>query len=522
MKDLENQQNRAEAMKALSRFPYFILRKEMETGYNDYTKELLQIKQNYLYYKKGADFYTEGSSGDYVPSCIHFKIAKTLIDKEARFMFSQTPDVFVQSVTTEKEEVKQVEQYQKLVDKVLKNKHINFPKALLQSAKDCFIGKRVACLVDYSEDDGIQIHFYSSLQFYYETEPSSDRITKFISFETLNNTRSMKEIRYLVNRYEEVNGVIYMSSTLYNGLGTAEQQVLKEKRIELDYIPVVVIVNDGTLEEKQGVSEIENLIEYESGYNRLGNGDIDSERKGMNPIRYTVDMNGQTTKNLSSGAGAYWDLKSEQNQNEVHPMVGTLAPSMNHTDPVKTTLSRIKSTMYNEVDVPDISEETLAGTITSGKTLNALYYPLKVRCDEKLKTWKPAIESIVEMIIDFAMLNKEEVMARYVLTSLEEVQYDVEVMENYALSSDEEEEKASDLAEVAANARSRKSYIKKWRKSEFKTESKIDEELMQIAIENNMFDSMSMNTQVQSELEKRGATEQIEENIDIVETENKL
>lgn len=518
----KNKQYTVEVIKALASFPYFVLKNEITAGYNLYTKELLEIKQNYLDYKKGAEFYTEGSSGDYQPSDIRFKIAKTLIDKEARFMFSQTPDVFIQSVDTGKTAMKQVEQYQILIDKVLKDKKNNFSRTLLQSAKDCFIGKRVACLVDFSEEDGIQIHFYNSLQFYYETEYGSDRLTKFISFENVNQTKSTQQRLYLVNRYEELNGTVYMSSILYNGFGVVQETVIPEQAIQLDYIPAVVIVNDGTLEDKRGVSEIENLTEYESGYSRLGNGDIDSERKGMNPIRYTVDMNSQTTKNLSSGAGAYWDLKSEQNQNNVSPMVGTLAPSMNHTEPVKVTLDRLKTTMYNEIDMPNISEETMAGTITSGKALKALYYPLQVRCDEKLKTWKPAIEFIAEAIIDLAVLNKADVVSYYVLTGLDEVQYNIEVMENYALAEDEEEEKNSDLAEITANARSRKSYIKKWRRSEFKTDAQIDEELMQIAIENNMFDSMSMNTQVQTELNRRGTSDKVDDNLEVIDTQKTL
>lgn len=499
-----------EVTRALASFPYFVLRKENITGYNQYTKELLQIKQNYLDYKKGAEFYTEGSSGDYVPSNIRFKIIKTLIDKEARFMFSQTPDITVQAVSTNEKEMKQAEQYQKVVSKVLKDRKNNFSKFLLQSAKDCFIGKRVACLVDYSEDDGILIHFYSSLEFYYETEYGSERITKFISFENVNKSKSMRERLYLVNRYEERDGAIYMSSILYDGTGNLKEELIPETETELGYIPAVVIVNDGTLQDRNGVSEVESLTEYESGYSRLGNGDIDSERKGMNPIRYTVDMNPDTTNNLSSGAGAYWDLRSAQDQNEVHPSVGTLSPSMNHTESVKVTLDRIKTTMYNEIDIPNISEETMVGIITSGKALKALYYPLQVRCDEKLKTWKPAIESIVETIIDLAVLNKDAVISRYVLTGLDEVQYNIEVEENYALIDDETEEKESDLSEIAANARSRKSYIKKWRKAEFKEDKQIDEELLQIAIENNMFDSLSMNTQVQGELEKRGVSDEID------------
>ena len=512
-------QYNVEVTRALASFPYFVLKKEITTGYNLYTRELLEIKQNYLDYKKGAEFYTEGSSGDYQPSNIRFKIAKTLIDKEARFMFSQTPDVTIQSVDTNKEQMRQVEQYQMLIDKVLKNKKNNFSRTLLQSAKDCFIGKRVACLVDFSEEDGIQTHFYNSLQFYYETEYGSDRLTKFISFENVNQTKSTQQRLYLVNRYEERNGTIYMSSILYNGTGKEQEIVIPEQEIELDYIPAVVIINDGTLEDKRGVSEIESLTEYESGYSRLGNGDIDSERKGMNPIRYTVDMNSQTTKNLSSGAGAYWDLKSEQNQNNVSPQVGTLAPSMNHTEPVKVTLDRLKTTMYNEIDMPNISEETMAGTITSGKALKALYYPLQVRCDEKMITWKPCLIDIVRNIIDIALLNVDIVKGIYPIVDLYEIQYNVVIQEHYALAEDEQEEKATDLSEIASNTRSRKSYMKKWRPE--LTDEQINEELLQIAMELNMFDTMAVNTQVQTELDNVSTQYEVDKNTEDVETEQK-
>ena len=135
----EKKQYNVEVTRALASFHYFVLKNEIKTGYNLYTRELLEIKQNYLDYKKGAEFYTEGSSGDYQPSNIRFKIAKTLIDKEARFMFSQTPDVTIQSVDTNEEQMKQVEQYQILIDKVLNDKNNNFSRTLLQSAKDCFI-----------------------------------------------------------------------------------------------------------------------------------------------------------------------------------------------------------------------------------------------------------------------------------------------------------------------------------------------------------------------------------------------
>ena len=513
-------QNNVETVRALSNFPYFVLKEEIKTGYNLYTQELIEIKQNYIDYKHGCEFKTEGTSGDYIASNVRFKEASYLINKEARYMFSQTPDVTISAngLDEQSEEVEQ--QYQKLINEVLKQN--NFSKLLLQSAKDCFIGKRVACLVDYSEDDGIQLHFYNSLQFYYETDYGSERLTKFISFEQINNTKTTSQRLYLINRYEEINGDIYLSSILKDGLGNENEVLIENQKTELKQIPVVIIVNDGTLDEKGGVSEMSELSDYESGYSRLSNSDIDSERKGMNPIRYVVDMNPKTTGGLSSSAGSFWDLEHNQNMNDPKPSIGILAPALNHTEAVKSTLNRIKTSMHNAVDVPDISQEGLLSGITSFKALKALYFPLTVRCNEKLKTWKPAIEFIVKQIIQLALLNKNDIISRYVLTGLDELQYNINVVENYALIDDETEEKEIDLAEIAQNTRSRKSYIKKWRSDEFKTDEQIERELMQIALEVNMFDTMSINTQIQGELNKQETQKQIDDDIELQQAEQNL
>lgn len=517
---MKETQTRVEAIGALKTFPYFVLKNEVQTGYNIYTAELLEIQQNYIAYRKGAEFITEGSGGDYVPSKTRFKKAKTLIDKEARFMFSQTPDIVVKARNMDETETEQVERYQKLINKMLEK--CSFSKTLIQSAKDCFIGKRVACLVDVSEQDGIQIHFYSPLQFYYETADGTDRLTKFISFENATKTNSYKERRYIVNKYTAEGEKVTVSSILYDGTGKVVEELIPEKQIDLTYIPAVIIVNDGTLEEKAGVSEIADLVDYERTFSMLANADVDCDRKGMNPIRYVVDMNANTTKNLSSSAGSFWDLKSEQNQNNVSPMVGVLSPSMQHTESLKATLDRINTSMYGELDIPNISEETLVGSITSGKALKALYWSLIVRCDEKMKTWIPAIMFIVRTAIDLALLNVDIVKTKYGIEDLKAVEYEVTVQENYALLDDETEEKTTDLSEIAANARSRKSYIKKWRKDECLTDEQINEELLQIALENNMMDSLSANTQVQEALNNMATDRKVEKNTEEVKTQVQL
>lgn len=503
---------------ALPSVPYFVLSNEIETGYSVFQKELLDIFKFYRIYKEGARFVAQGTNGDYVASNIKYKIAKTLIDKEARFMFSKTPDITIKGDSVEDVQKEQIEQYQKLIDKVLKKS--KFKKNLLQGAKDCFIGKRIACLTDISEEDGIIVHFYDALQFYYETEYGTDRLTKFISFENVQESKSRTDKRFLVNKYDDVKGTIYMSSILYDGTGKTINELIKLTETDLKEIPVVIIFNDGTLHEKCGVSEIEDLKDIESAYSKLANADIDSEGKGMNPIRYTVDMNHETTKGLSSSAGSYWDLESNQNIDEPKPMIGVLAPQMNHTEAVKETLNRMKTTMYGMLDVPNISEETLVGSITSGKALRALYWSLEVRCDEKLMTWIPALETIVNHIIDIALRNPEIVKSVYGITDMNQIEYDVLIENNYALMDDEQEEKDTDMAEINANAMSRKSYIKKWHPE--MTDEQIDEELMQIAVELNMFDSLSMNQKVQSKLDDIGIETEVDDNIEDETVQNNL
>ena len=515
--------NPVEINYGLKSFPYFVLNQEeartKESGYTttdiaDYRKEIREIKQYYLDYTKGATFQTEGTGGNYVASDTSFKTIRTLIKKEARFMFSQTPDITIKPVLSDEDEneTNMIEQYQMMFNQIMEDSA--FPKRLLIGAKDCLIGKRIACVADIDETGKILIHFYNSLQFYYELRPGTDELRKIITFEQVGNLFSKtKANRFLVNRYEQTQSGVLFSSILYDSAGNVLETLVSETTTELEYIPAVVITNDDVLEDRVGVSDVEFLSDYESVYSKIANGDIDADRQNMNPVRYVVDMNSNTTKNLSNAAGSFWDLKSEQNQNEVHPQVGTLAPTMQHSEPVKTTLERIRSAMYGEVDVPDISQDGLLSGITSFKALKALYYPLTVVCNERMNTWKPAIKKLVKMCIELAMLNKQSVQTYYTIQSLQEIQYKVMVSENYALLDDENEEKATDINEVMNNIRSRKSYNKKWRADEFDTDKKLDEELLQIAVENNMFDTLSSNPSVSSEISRRYGEQQIDEGI---------
>lgn len=279
---------------------------------------------------------------------------------------------------------------------------------------------------------------------------------------------------------------------MYDGAGKQVEvdwfTPMEKQPVKLSQIPAVIIINDGLTGDEYGESEVEILKDYEQYYSKLSNGDIDSQRKTMNPTKYTVDMDNRSTRNLSTGAGAFWDLQSDQNLDNSHPLVGILESNMNYSDALKTTLDRIKTSEYEMLDMPNITLETMIGAITSGKALKVVYWPLIVRCKEKMKTWGPKLSAVVDIIIDGA-LNYPNTLTKYVSAPMLPIDYEVSVEQNTPLPEDEIEEKNMDLSEVQVNVMSKKSYMKKWRGL---TDDEVDEELKQIALEREIIEDSAM------------------------------
>lgn len=481
--------------RAYQNVPYVLLNEESDGDTADLRMELAEICRYYKVYKKGKAFATEGTNGDYVPATLKYRMAASLIDKEARFLFAEAPDMKIEAKGDAGKITEQAKNeltnWNDLLTTVLDDN--KFEKTLLQAAKDCFIGKRVACLVNFNEDDGIVISFLTSIQFLYETKIGNDNIlTKFVCFQIVRNSKDAKIKRVFKKKYTLEDDGVYLEERMYDGTGVevgTDEFVPTEKQITLmKTIPAVIFLNDGLTGDDKGVSEIEVLQEYEQWYSKLSNADIDAGRKSMNPTRYTVDMDSNSTKNLSSGAGAFWDLMSDQNLDKPSPQVGMLESSMEYSPSLKTTLDRIKTTGYEQIDMPNITLDTMIGNITSGKALKAIYWPLIVRCKEKMKMWSPQLRAVIDIIFEGALVYPN-CIEKYVEQPLMPVAYKIVVEQNTPLPEDETEEKNTDLAEVAAGVMSRKTYMQKWRNL---TDDEVQAELEQMAIEREIVDDSIM------------------------------
>lgn len=481
-------ENSTEILTAFNRIPYALINAEITGGAKDTLDELTEICKYYKVYKKGASFTVEGTNGDYVPAKLNYKMAASLINKEARFLFAEPPDITVEpkgDVGKITEDAKNALTVMNDLVKTILDAN-KFEEALIKAAKDCFIGKRVAGLVNFNEDDGVTVTFLPSTQFIYDTKVGNPNVlTKFVCFIIVKNSITLSEKRIFKKKFELVDDVVYLEEILYDGAGKELEVVTEYQETLMPMIPATIFINDGLTGEDTGESEIEILQDDESWYSKLSNADIDAQRKSMNPTKYTIDMESNSTKNLSTAAGALWDLGSDQNLDKPHPAVGMLEPSMSYSSSLDTTLKRVKKSAYNQVDMPDIEE--VQATITSGKALKAIYWPLIVRCKEKMKMWGPQLRQMVNIIIQGAMVYPN-CIERYIDDVISPVAYEISVVGNLPIPEDEIEEKNMDLSEVESKTMSRKAYMKKWRGL---TDDEVQAELEQIALERQMIEDSS-------------------------------
>lgn len=482
----------ARQLRAHTSIPYGILQDVNKLSGGTFTSELEEIYGFYDTYKLGATFNPDNNNGDYIHSELLYKKIKTLIDKEARFMFSKPPTITIESASVDELsdlELKDISTLNMFVSKVLETNKFN--SNIIKAEKDCQIGRRICIVVNVNET-GIDIDFLNAKEFYYEFE--GKELSRLVIFSLLKDSANVKDRRYIKKHYRLEDGKCKISQQVYDGSGTEveddEYAALNEDIMtNLSFIPAVVLFNEGLLNDILGVSVVEEQEEYEKSYSKLANTDIDTQRKSMSPVKYTIDASEGSTKNLSSGPGAYWDIQSDDNGiAQKQASVGILENSMSYSEPLKNTLDRVKSVMYEEASMPDVNSEQLLGLMTSGKAMRAIYWDLTVKCDEKMLYWIPAIRFVVNTVISFGRENQQW-MKKYISESIPMVEYDVRIENNYSLLDDENEEKAIDLQEVESKTLSRKSYMKKWRNL---NDSKIEEELRQIAYEREILEDSQL------------------------------
>ena len=442
---------------------------------NEVIKEMNEIIKLYdIYEGPGQDWIVDEK--DYTPTKKKTNYIKKLIKEEARFLFGKTP-IFTVQVEDDKQQ-EQVEEINKYINKLLKDNL--FEDKLVKGARDCFIGKRVAIKLHADTiTKTIRVMFVPSLEFVYEPfEDRVDELKKIIFFHQMNQEQDKSKQVIWKQKYEMVDGKCILNEGFYNGNGDLLETLAVNVDLKLSGIPAYVILNDGLSGDLQGESDVEEILENGIEYNKLTSEDLDALKKGMNRIIYGTDVDPAASKHFKLKPGAYWDVSTDIASDGKQAQIGTIDTDFNYDARMENTLNRIKSDMHEVLNIPMINNSDLQGMMTSGKSMKALYWQLITRCEEKMMSWRPALEWMIR-----AILEMNEVYAITTLPKLEN--FDVVVENQYPLQENEDEEMVLDLQKVNAQTMSRKSFIKKWANV---ADDIAEEELKQIQLEKQILE----------------------------------
>ena len=442
---------------------------------NEVIKEMNEIIKLYdIYDGPGQDWIVDEK--DYTPTKKKTNYIKKLIKEEARFLFGKTP-IFTVQVEDDKYQ-EQVEEINEYINKLLKENL--FEDKLVKGARDCFIGKRIAIKLHADTiTKTIRVMFVPSLEFVYEPfEDRVDELKKIIFFHQMNQEQDKSKQIIWKQKYEMVDGKCILNEAFYNGNGDLLETLAVNVDLKLSGIPAYVILNDGLSGDLQGESDVSEILENGIAYNKLASEDLDALKKGMNRIIYGTDVDPEASKHFKLKPGAYWDVSTDIASDGKQAQIGTIDTDFNYDARMENTLNRIKADMHEVLNIPMINNSDLQGMMTSGKSMKALYWQLITRCEEKMMSWRPALEWMIR-----AILEMNEV---YVINTLPKLEnFDVVVENQYPLQENEDEEMTLDLQKVNAQTMSRKTFIKKWANV---TDDIADEELKQIQLEKQMLE----------------------------------
>lgn len=442
---------------------------------NEVIKEMNEIIKLYdIYEGPGQNWIVDEQ--DYTPTKKKTNYIKKLIKEEARFLFGKAPTFTVK--VDEDSLQDQAEEINKYIRKLLK-KNL-FEDKLIKGARDCFIGKRIAIKLHADTiTKSIRIMFVPSLEFVYEPfEDRVDELKKIIFFHQMNQEQDKSKQVIWKQKYEMVDNKCILNEGFYDGYGRLIKTLSDNVDLKLSGIPAYVILNDGLSGDLKGESDVEELIDNAMAYNKLASEDIDALRKGMNRIIYGTDVDPEASKHFKLKPGAYWDVSTDLTAEGKQAQIGTVETDFNYDARMENTLNRVKSDMHEVLNIPMINNADMVGMMTSGKTMKALYWQLITRCEEKMKSWKPALEWMIAAILEMVEVYNIEK-----LPQLKE--FEVEVENQYPLQEDEDTEKTLDMQQVNAQTMSRKTFIKKWANV---TDDIADEELKQIQLEKQMLE----------------------------------
>ncbi|WP_313758550.1 phage portal protein [Tissierella sp.] len=458
-----------------------LLKAELQGLYGNQLEKVNQILEWYKIYD-GNQEWTTNTGLDYIPTKKITNIIKKLIDTRARFMFGKEPFFDVRPIQVD-EKGSTTHQYlaqekEDLLHKILEDN--KFHSKLLKAKKDCSIGGKIAIKLWGHKDVGLKIVFSPAMEFFPQYNLDDiDQLEKIVFLYALNNESEPDKQRIKKQVWELVNKTCILNESTYDGRGNIVSIEYQEYDTKLDFVPVIVITNGGLTGETEGLSDVKELWQNQDAYNKLASDDIDALKFQMFGQDVVTDADENSLKNIKVAPGAMIDLQTDATQSNQNrqAQIYRLESQFSYKDKFEDTVNRIKSDMYDTLDVPNVSLEQLRGLMQSGKSMKALYWGLMAACDEDWIEWGDALAQMVDYI--FRMIDTYNL---YGAREISKYETTLEIERVYPISEDEIDQKRINMEEVLAELRSRKTYIDKWSNVE-----DVDSEIEEILKEKQLF-----------------------------------
>ena len=474
-----------------------------------FIEELREVKQYYEFYEGRVwtpedDFNDDRGQlwrvkdRDYKPTREVRNITKKLMKKQKRFMTAVQPDIILSSVDdTDKD---RIEDKRILLDRILDNGKFwnKFSKAFL----DCTIGKRVLLVLNIDEEDEecpIKFRFYTMPEFTYEYDPNDvDKLLRvqiaYQDKDTVGKIQQeqrwhkwiyeMREDGYCWCTYEIVDGTntiafveVPVSPQINEEVDAEKTQVElhEEWNTGLTQLPCKVIFNDGLTGDIRGASDVKDLMDMATDYNKTVSDYRDALRFKMFEQPVFIDADSSSLAGIKIAPNSIIDLKSDPTLGDGSSSTSVakaqmLSSTFNFQPAADAYLERLKKDMYECMDQP--LPESLVN-VASGKALRMLNDDLISRCEEKWQEWDEAILwllDLIETVVVEGGYYKD--LPNIECMSLETT---CVLNHNYPIPDDEVETKEIAIKEVEAQVRSHQSYIR-----EFGSQNEADKEFQEI------------------------------------------
>lgn len=435
------------------------------------------IRKNYIFYKGksigpidkvGEDKALLGQNWEVSDNCdyrptqdIRNKV-KPLLKKQARWMFGVEPTIKFKADS--KEDKDQCEELRKFIDNVLDDNSFwtTTKKAFLEAT----IKKRVLLRVEANPNSPLVIKYESIENFYYKEKNGKLLYVVFFEEDEENVYKELdSEYIYYLHMYyykfteKKERQAWYKKETYFNA--ELQEDLTAEQDTGFINIPCWLIKNSGELNDSFGESDVEELMDTQTQYNKTISDVRDALRFQMFGAEAIIDGNLDDVSKLTIAPNAVHAIRTrdESTGEGKQATMQRLEYNMGNSAAIEAYLNRADADMDVTMDMPRLKD---LNNIPSGKAMEYLYNDLIARCDDKWNDWTPAFIGLFDFIKEVGSVCYQGLYNK----NWNQLEYSTLFEHNYPLPSDTEGKKTLAMSEVDHGVRSHQSYIKDYSDTE--------------------------------------------------------